>query len=95
MNENVKRTFDLTAEQSSFVDRLVSEGRYRSPDDVVRAAIDELEIGSADIEDWLRRDVARAHNRLRQNPSSALSSEQVLERLELPTQTADKAARST
>lgn len=86
---------DLSEQQSAFVDEMVRSGDYASADDVVRAAIDALQDSNDDFEAWLKRDVVKAHEGLRQNPASALSSDQVLKRLGLPPLNAGKAAKSS
>ena len=56
-----RRTVTLPAEQSSFIDELVSTGRYASASEVVRAGLHALRERDAAVEHWLRTQAAEAY----------------------------------
>ena len=77
MSRAEKRTVTLTAEQGSFIDSLVESGAYASANEVIRAGIEALQEQDAQIERWLREEVAPVHDRMQADPRRGLTSAQV------------------
>jgi antitoxin ParD1/3/4 len=63
-----RRTVTLPAEQSSFIDALVSTGRYASASEVVRAGLHALQERDAAVEHWLRTEAAAAYDEMKLRP---------------------------
>jgi len=77
MAQPKKRTFSLPAEQSRFIDRLVSSGAYASGSEVVRAGLRALQERDAAVERWLREEVAAVYDAVREGRSRAVPAEEV------------------
>jgi len=76
-----KRTFSLTEEQSSFIDRKVASGEYASGSEVVRAGLRGMEEEEAVLEKWLRDEVAPAIEELEAHPELARPADEVFEEI--------------
>ena len=67
-----RRTFTLPVEQSSFIDELVSTGRYASASEVVRAGLHALQERDQAVERWLSEEVARTYDAMKADPERAV-----------------------
>lgn len=72
-----KRTVSLPAEQSRYIDDLVSAGTYASASEVVRAGVRALQERDAAVERWLREDVAPVYDAMLDDPSRGIAAEEV------------------
>lgn len=72
-----KRTVSLPAEQSQYIDDLVSAGTYASASEVVRAGVRALQERDAAVERWLREDVAPAYDAMLDDPDRGIAAEEV------------------
>lgn len=70
-------TVDLRDEDASFVDELVTSGDYASPEDAVSAGLEALRERKAAFNRWLEAEVIPAYDRVKADPSSVLTPEQV------------------
>ena len=74
------RTFDLLADQASYIDSLVGQGLYASPNDVIQAGLLALRDQSA-TEAWLRNEVVAAYDKVEAEPTRAIPAETVFAEL--------------
>ncbi len=74
-----KRTVSLPSEHSAFIDQLVEKGAYASASEVVRAGLRALRARDEAVERWLHDEVAPAYDRLKEDPSRALSAQSVFD----------------
>jgi antitoxin ParD1/3/4 len=74
-----KRTFSLPAEQAGYIDQLVASGSYASSSEVIRAGLRALQERDAAVERWLKEEVVPVAAAMLNDPSRALSSEQVFD----------------
>ncbi len=72
-----KRTVSLPAEQSRYIDDLVSAGTYASASEVVRAGVRALQERDAAVERWLREDVAPVYDAMLDDPNRGIAAEEV------------------
>ena len=72
-----KRTVSLPAEQSQYIDQLVSSGTYASASEVVRAGVRALQERDAAVERWLREDVAPVYDAMLEDPGRGIAAEEV------------------
>lgn len=72
-----KRTVSLPAEQSRYIDDLVSAGTYASASEVVRAGVRALQERDAAVERWLREDVAPVYDAMQNDSNRAIEAEEV------------------
>ncbi len=72
-----KRTVSLPAEQSRYIDGLVSAGTYASASEVVRAGVRALQERDAAVERWLREDVAPVYDAMLDDPNRGIAAEEV------------------
>jgi antitoxin ParD1/3/4 len=72
-----KRTFSLPAEQSSYIDGLVSSGAFATSSEVIRAGLRALQERDAAVDRWLREDVVPTAERMRADPTRAISADDV------------------
>jgi antitoxin ParD1/3/4 len=73
-----KRTVSLPAEQSRYIDDLVSAGTYASASEVVRAGVRALQERDAAVERWLREDVAPVYDAMLDDPNRAIDAKDVM-----------------
>ncbi len=81
MAETEKRTFDLAPEQAAFIDAQVARGAFESGDEVVSEGLRELQERDAEVERWLREEVAPTYDEMKAHPERAISGEQLLENI--------------
>lgn len=79
MANTEKRTVSLPSEHAAFIDELVAKGAYASASEVVRAGLRALRERDAAVERWLTEEVAPAYDRLKEDPSRALSAQSVFD----------------
>ena len=72
-----RRTFSLPAEQATYIDGLVSSGAFATSSEVIRAGLRALQERDAAVDRWLREDVVPTAERMRSDPSRALSADAV------------------
>jgi antitoxin ParD1/3/4 len=72
-----KRTFSLPGEQADYVDGLVETGAYASASEVIRAGLRALQERDAAVERWLREEVVPVAAAMQENPSRALTANDV------------------
>jgi antitoxin ParD1/3/4 len=73
-----KRTVSLPAEQSRYIDDLVSAGTYASASEVVRAGVRALQERDAAVERWLREDVAPVYDAMLEDPNRGIAAKDVM-----------------
>ncbi len=76
-----KRTFSLSADQSSYIDRLVSSGNYATASEVVRAGLRALQECDAAVEQWLREEVVSVASTMEADPSRGIPAAEVFAHL--------------
>ena len=81
MKPVAKRTISLPEEQSTFIDAKVASGDYGSASEVVRAGLRALQERDAAIERWLREEVVPTYERMKANPESAISAQEMRRRM--------------
>ena len=86
-----KRTVSLTVEEAEYIDAKVASGEFGSASDVVREGLRAMQEHDAEIEKWLREEVAPAYEAYKADPSRAklLTGDEVLKRVR------DKQKRTT
>ena len=77
MPSSVKRTFELADEEASFIDRLVAEGSYATPSDVVQDGLRALREQDETIERWLREEVIPVYDAMMADPGKAIPADVV------------------
>lgn len=75
-------TVTLSAEAAEFVRRKVTSGAFPDESAVIRESLALLEDQDAGFERWLREEIVPACLEFEQDPSTALSSAEVLAELE-------------
>ncbi|RVJ70760.1 type II toxin-antitoxin system ParD family antitoxin [Sinorhizobium meliloti] len=78
----------LPNDMAQMVKSKVSSGEYASESDVIRDGLRALQARDKGLEAWLRTEVATTYDKLKADPSRALSVDQVRQHL------ADKRKRS-
>ena len=81
MGHTVKRTFELTEEQSRYIDRMVECGAFASADAVVAEAVEALAEEAPELSDWQIKAVLEAIADVEAHPESLKTSDQVWERI--------------
>ena len=71
----------LPNEMAEMVRAKVASGEYASESEVIRDGLRALQARDQALEKWLRTEVAAAYDEAKADPSSLLSSEEVLEGL--------------
>lgn len=74
-----KRTVSLPSEHAAFIDQMVASGSFASASEVVRAGLRALQERNDAVERWLREDVAPLYDRVKADPESVLSTDQVFD----------------
>lgn len=74
-----KRTISLPNEHASYIDQKVSSGDYASASEVVRAGLRALKERDLAVEDWLRNQVASAHDAMLADPSRGIPAKSVFD----------------
>ena len=74
-----KRTVSLPSEHAAFIDQMVASGSFASASEVVRAGLRALQERNDAVERWLRDEVAATYDRVKVDPDSLLTSEQVFD----------------
>jgi antitoxin ParD1/3/4 len=72
-----KRTFSLPAEQASYIDGLVSSGAFATSSEVIRAGLRALQERDAAVDRWLREEVVPTAERMKADPTRAVSADDV------------------
>jgi antitoxin ParD1/3/4 len=73
-----KRTFTIPSEQAEYLDHLVETGAYGSPSEVVSAGLRALQEKEAEVERWLREEVAPVYDAMQADPSRGVSADDVV-----------------
>jgi antitoxin ParD1/3/4 len=81
MSQIAKRTISLPFEHASYVDSKVSSGDYASVSEVVRAGLRALQERDAAVDHWLREEVATTFDRMKAEPSRAISGTTLFSKL--------------
>lgn len=71
----------LPNDMAQMVKTKVSSGEYASESEVIRDGLRALQARDKAVDAWLRTEVAAAYDRLKADPSQALSLDQVREHL--------------
>lgn len=71
----------LPNDMAQMVKDKVASGEYASESEVIRDGLRALQARDRALEKWLRTEVAAAYDELKASPSSAVSAEEVRERL--------------
>ncbi|MEO8883044.1 MAG: type II toxin-antitoxin system ParD family antitoxin [Devosia sp.] len=87
-----KRTFSLTEEQSSFIDRKVASGEYASSSEVVRAGLRGMAEEEAVLEKWLRDEVVPTIREMEAHPERLVPLDEAFDRIEAKLRARIKAA---
>ena len=72
----------LSSEMAELVESKVASGEYASESDVVQDGLRRLQADDALVEDWLRREVVATYDSQKADPSRAVPSSDVMQRLE-------------
>lgn len=75
------RTLSLPPDQADYIDGLIASGAYASTAEVVGAGLDALRDRDAEIENWLRHDLAKAYDAMQANPADVRRISEVSTRL--------------
>jgi antitoxin ParD1/3/4 len=81
MPSTAKRTFDLSPEQSAFIDAQVASGAFADASEVVTVGLRILQKQEATVEHWLREQVAPTYDRWQADPSSGITPDEMAERM--------------
>jgi antitoxin ParD1/3/4 len=73
-----KRTFTIPSEQAEYLDHLVETGAYGSPSEVVSAGLRALQEKEAEVERWLREEVAPVYDAMQADPSRGVPADDVV-----------------
>jgi antitoxin ParD1/3/4 len=87
-----KRTFSLTEEQSSFIDRKVASGEYVSGSEVVREGLRTMVERDVAIEKWLREEVVPTAKEMEAHPERLIPLDEAFDRIEAKIRARIKAA---
>ncbi|MCY0092997.1 type II toxin-antitoxin system ParD family antitoxin [Hoeflea ulvae] len=74
-----KRTISLPNEHADYIDQKVNSGDYASASEVVRAGLRALQERDRAIEEWLRNQVAPAHDAMLADPSRGIPAQSVFD----------------
>ena len=75
------RIISLSAEQADFIDQQIKSGAYASTSEIVNAGISALQERDAELESWLRKDVAATYDAMQADPSRAVSLKSVFDQI--------------
>ncbi len=75
-----KRTFDLPADEASFIDERVASGAYATSSDVVSEGLRALQEREAAVERWLHAEVALTYDRWQSRQEDGATAEEMAER---------------
>lgn len=81
VGHTVKRTFELSEEQSRYVDRLVESGRFASADAMIAECLAAYEDGDIDLSDWQIAAAGEAYDEARAHPESLMTLKEVRARM--------------
>lgn len=81
MRSTRQMSITLPIEMARMVKDKVATGEYATESEVVRDGLRALMARDRALDDWLRREVAPAHDAMRQDPSRGASPDQVRSRL--------------
>lgn len=71
----------LPNEMANIIKAKVADGEYATESEVIRDGLRVLLARDRAVEDWLRKDVAAAHDALKKDPKRAVSAQDVRTRL--------------
>ena len=71
------RTLCLSAGEVSYIDGLVSSGVFATASDVIVAGLKALQDRDASVDKWLTEEVVPTAERMRQDPTRAVSADDV------------------
>lgn len=91
MRSTQQFSITLPNEMADAVRAKVAAGEYATESEVIRDGLRALLARDKAVEDWLRRDVAAAHDALKADPGRALTVETVKVRLAAKHRTATEA----
>ncbi|MAM77090.1 type II toxin-antitoxin system ParD family antitoxin [uncultured Tistrella sp.] len=77
----VKRSIGLSPQRAAFVDRLLATGAYADVDEVIDAGLRALQDQDAEIERWLREDVAPVYDAVEADPGRVIPVDDAFDRL--------------
>jgi antitoxin ParD1/3/4 len=77
----LKRTISLTSEHSNYIEDQVSNNKYASASEVVRAGLRALQERDEVIAEWIRNEVIPAYENYKANPESAKPASEVMNML--------------
>jgi len=81
MRSTQQFSITLPNEMAQMVKDKVSSGEYASESEVIRDGLRALQARDKVLENWLRTEGVAAYDRLKEDPSRALSVDQVRQRL--------------
>jgi antitoxin ParD1/3/4 len=81
MRSTQQFSITLPHEMAEAVRAKVASGEYATESEVIRDGLRVLLARDRAVEDWLRKDVAAAHDRLKADPSRAVTASAVKARL--------------
>jgi antitoxin ParD1/3/4 len=79
MPNAIRRDVRLDPDQDAFIEAQLENGSYRSASDVIGAGLEALRDQEAEIETWLREEVAPVYDAMKANPELGIPAKTVFD----------------